>query len=268
MEWHTVEMNMGANGNVDMVAGMKEAVRPDIRRSRTAGILIWGRMAGMAVPVVLAGCAATDKPLVPSPVYAAPQMSAQTYVERSNTGAIFQPGMAGQRLFSSERRPRQIGDTLKVDISEKLVASRQQHTETSRDNKVATKGPGSGGGGNGLLKKLLNLNASASGSDAYNGKGNADNRSEFSGQLAASVINVLPNGHLVVAGERSVAHNGGVSTLRFAGVIDPRDIQPGNVVASADVVNAKVELTGQGELDETGSRTWLQRFLTDTLRVW
>ena len=34
------------------------------------------------------------------------------------------------------------------------------------------------------------------------------------------------------------------------------------------VVNARVELVGAGELDDTGSRTWLQRFLTDKLRIW
>ena len=212
----------------------------------------------------LSGCA--EKSLVPPPVYAPPQMSPQPYVERSHSGAIFQPGMSGQVLFSNDRRPRHIGDTLKIDISEKFSASRSMKTETQRSNQVATQGPGSGGSG--LFKKLLGLKANASGSDSFDGSGNADNRGEFTGQLAATVINVLPNGHLVVAGERSMAQNGGSSTLRFGGIVDPRDIQPGNLVASGDVVNARVELVGAGELDETGSRTWLQRFLTDKLRIW
>lgn len=59
--------------------------------------------------------------------------------------------------------------------------------------------------------------------------------------MAVTVINVLPNGHLLVAGERSMGLNGGVSTLRFSGIVNPRDIGPGNVVASADVVNANLE---------------------------
>ncbi|MBP6251095.1 MAG: hypothetical protein KA386_06585, partial [Leptothrix sp. (in: Bacteria)] len=44
------------------------------------------------------GCA--EKSLVPPPVYAPPQMSPQPYVERAHNGAIFQPGMASQVLFS------------------------------------------------------------------------------------------------------------------------------------------------------------------------
>jgi flagellar L-ring protein precursor FlgH len=219
----------------------------------------------IVVSASLSGCA--EKPLVPPPVYAAPQMSPQPYVERANTGAIFQPGMASQVLFSNDRRPRHIGDTLKIDIAEKFAATRSIKTETKRDNKVATQGPGTGDSG-GLFKKLLGLKANAAGSDSFDGSGHADNHSEFTGQLAATVINVLPNGHLVVAGERSLAQNGGSSTLRFGGIVDPRDIQPGNVVASADVVNAKVELVGAGELDEAGSRTWLQLFLTEKLRIW
>lgn len=86
--------------------------------------------------------------------------------------------------------------------------------------------------------------------------------------MAASVINVLPNGHLVIAGERSMAFNGGVNTLRFSGVVDPRDIRLGNVVVSADVVNARLEVAGKGELSEAAQRSWLQRVLTQSLAVW
>lgn len=222
----------------------------------------------LSVAGLLTACAAADRPLVAQPVYAAPRMSTQPYVERVPTGAIFQTSMAEHSLFSSERRPRNIGDTLKIDIAEKLTARRKLATETHRENKLSTQGPGSSSSGGGLLKKLLNLKASASGSDSYSGDGKAENESEFTGQLAASVVNVLPNGHLVVAGERSLAQNGGVSTLRFAGVVDPRDIQPGNVVASADVVNAKVELVGSGDVSETSSRGWLQLLLTEQLRIW
>ena len=82
------------------------------------------------------------------------------------------------------------------------------------------------------------------------------------------MINVLPNGHLVVAGERSVAMNGGTSTLRFSGIVNPRDIRAGNVVASADAVNARVELVGQGDVSEAATRNWLQRVLTSSMTVW
>jgi flagellar L-ring protein precursor FlgH len=81
-------------------------------------------------------------------------------------------------------------------------------------------------------------------------------------------VNVMPNGHLVVAGERSMALNGGTSTLRFAGMVNPKDIKAGNIVASADVLNARYEVSGQGDVSDAASRNWLQRLLTKTLTVW
>jgi len=217
--------------------------------------------------VFLSACAGPPTSLVQGPTHVpAPQPA--LYVERAHNGAIYQAHMAAGSLFSADKKPRQIGDTLKVDIAESLRASQKLATGTSRDNKVAVKGPGSGGKTGGLINALLNADATASGSDAFNGSGSTENSSSFNAQLAASVINVLPNGHLLVAGERSMAFNGGVSTLRFSGIVDPQDIRLGNVVASADVVNARLEVVGRGDVSEAASRNWLQRLLTQSLSVW
>lgn len=217
--------------------------------------------------LALTGCAGGPGSVVQGPLHVPPQ-PVPDYIERVSNGAIYQPGMTSVALFSAVRRPQRVGDTLKIDISEKLSASTKLATDTSRSNSVASKGPGGSGSGIGVVDKLLNLDASASGSDAFKGSGNTSKASEFQGQLAAAVVNVLPNGHLVVAGERAIALNGSNSTLRFSGVVDPRDIKAGNVVASADVVNARFEVGGEGDVPRAGQRTWLQRVLTDGLTVW
>lgn len=213
----------------------------------------------------LTGCAGHE-PLVRGPIIAAP-LVAPMNVERATNGSIFQANMSTTSLFSGEFRPRNIGDSLKVEISETVKAKREVSTDTSRENSVASKGPGSTSA-TGVLGSLLNLDASAKGSDAFKGSGTTGNNSTFTGQLAASVINVLPNGHLVVAGERSIGMNGGVSTLRFSGVVNPRDIKAGNIVASSDAVNARMELVGQGDVSEAATRNWLQRVLTNSMTVW
>lgn len=216
--------------------------------------------------VLMPGCANPQGSILQEPVAVLPTVRPAN-IERVNNGAIYQPSMQ-TTLFSGRRKPRTIGDTLKVDISENLSASNKVKTDTSRENAMATKGPGTSSTSGGLLNKLLNLDASASGSDSYSGEGSTENSSKFTGQLAASVINVLANGNLVVAGERSVAMNGGVSTLRFSGVVDPKDLKENNTVASADVVNARLEVLGRGEVSDAGRRTWLQRILTNSLSVW
>ena len=219
-----------------------------------------------ALASLATGCATTGDSIVQQPV-SAPPIARPVNIERPNNGAIFQAGMQASP-YSGRRKPRNIGDTLKVDISESLSASNKVKTDTSRDNSVASKGPGTSSTSGGLVNKLLNLDASASGSDAYKGEGSTENTSSFTGQLAASVINVLSNGNLVVAGERSVALNGGVSTLRFSGIVDPKDLKDNNIVASADVVNARLEVLGRGDVSDAGRRSWLQRILTNSLSVW
>jgi len=189
------------------------------------------------------------------------------FLERPSNGAIYQPGMNPNSLFSADRRPSAVGDTLKVDIDEGLKASQKQSTDTSRDNKLAVKGPG-GSSRVGAIERLLNLDASASGSDSFKGDGSTQTDNSFPTQMAVSVINVLPNGHLLVAGERNIGLNRGVNTLRFSGIVNPRDIRPGNVVQSRDVVNASLESVAQGDVSEASSRSWLQRVLARTLSVW
>lgn len=227
------------------------------RLAPCAALLVTALLGGCATPSIVSG------PLIVPPL----QPPDSIYLERPPNGAIYQAHLQTTSLFTNERKPHRIGDTVKVDISESLKANQRLSTDTSRDNKLAVKGPGGSNAG-GLLGSILNADATASGSDAFKGSGQTENNTSFSAQMAASVINVLPNGHLVVAGERSMAFNGGVNTLRFSGVVDPRDIRTGNTVASADVVNARLEVAGKGDLSEAGQRSWLQRVLTQSLAVW
>lgn len=214
---------------------------------------------------MLSGCATSEKPLVDSPVAVA-AMPRMAKIERVNTGSLYHASTFSSP-FNGRARPRNVGDSLKVEISESMSASSKAKTDTSRKNAMANKGPGTNSG-TGFLGSILNLDAQASGSDSFSGDGSTSNSSNFTGQIAASVINVLPNGHLVVAGERSIAMNGDTKTLRFSGVVDPRDFKPQNIVASADVINAKMEVVGRGDTSEAGQRTWLQRVLTNSLAIW
>jgi len=220
----------------------------------------------IAALLALQGCATPTDTLPLRPLTAQPTPKPAN-VERPVTGGIYHTGLAFDP-YTGRSKPKRIGDTVKVNIAETLSATQSVTTETSRSNSVATKGPGTSESGLGILGGLLKLDASASGNDAFSGKGSTENASTFKGQLAASVINVLPNGHLLVAGERSVTTTGGQTLLRFSGVVDPKDLAAGNVVQSADVINARFELAGGGEVSEAGSRSWMQRVLTGALRVW
>jgi len=74
------------------------------------------------------------------------------------------------------------------------------------------------------------------------------------------VAEVLPNGHLVVSGEKQIGLNHNVDVLRFTGTVDPLAILPGSIVNSSAVANVRVESKGRGPQHEAQTVGWLTRF--------
>ncbi|MBT0571779.1 flagellar basal body L-ring protein FlgH [Curvibacter sp. CHRR-16] len=186
-------------------------------------------------------------------------------IERANTGSLFQPQKTS--FYGGRAKPMVIGDTLKVIISESQSASNTIKSDVSRETNLSSKGPGNAPDG-AFFKDILNQNITGSGKSTFKGGGSEKEDSSFQGQLAASVINVLANGNLMIAGERIVNLHGNESVLRFTGIVDPKDIKDGNMIASRDVVNPRLEVMGKGDLPEGTQRTWWQRFLNRQLSVW
>jgi len=241
--------------------------------NRKSGAIVHSRTefasASTVMLALVLGACSSDPSLVRGPTSNRPIQQLASVERELNSGAIFQPGsLSSMVMFREDTKPSRIGDTLKIDISEALTSTNKSDTKTSRANTVATKGPGGANTISGLINQIINADASASGSDTFEGKGNMENTNKLKGKLAASVINVLPNGNLVVAGEKSLAFNGSVNTLRFSGVVDPADIKSGRTVASSDVVDARLEQVGAGLISDTSSRGWLQKMLTDALVIW
>ena len=79
------------------------------------------------------------------------------------------------------------------------------------------------------------------------------------------MIDVLPHGHLLIAGEKQIGVNENVDVLRFSGQVDPRAIFVGNVVASAQIANVRIEHRGRGQQAEAQGIGWLARFFLNVL---
>lgn len=220
-----------------------------------------------ALAVLLMGaCGGTAPTIIESPIHVRPSAPAAN-VERVATGSIFSAQMSPFALFSSEPPPQRVGDLLKIQIAETQSAENEATANASRESKFNSKGPGARMS-NGLFGGLMNQDATAGGANSVKGDGRSERNRRFTGQVTVSVLNVLPNGFLLVAGERMLSVTGDVSALRFSGVVNPKDIRQGNVVASNDTLNARIEFVGQGELTEAASRTWIQRVFNRALAVW
>jgi flagellar L-ring protein precursor FlgH len=74
------------------------------------------------------------------------------------------------------------------------------------------------------------------------------------------VAEVLPNGNLVVAGDKEIQINYGVQHLRFSGIVNPLNVRPDNSVFSTAVANARLEYREDGTLGDNAILGGLMRF--------
>ncbi|MFC4487291.1 flagellar basal body L-ring protein FlgH [Tepidiphilus baoligensis] len=209
--------------------------------------------------LVLSGCAALDTTppaIVHQPMTARPAPQSAP----PNNGAIYQAS-AVRPLFE-DRKPRYVGDTLTINLVENTSARKNTGANASRNtNSEAgisgmTRLPLSGLAG-------LSLNAGSDQSLEAKGGASADNR--FQGTITVTVIDVYPNGNLLVSGEKQLAINQGREYIRFSGVVDPVTISGRNSVESTAVADARIEYVGSGYIDEAQRMGWLQRFFLNFL---
>ena len=207
---------------------------------------------------VLAGCAGTPKPAQVD--FAAPSLAQQQAQPNSRlpSGSLFQP--TTYRASFEDRRARQVGDIVTIRIVETVTASQKSSSTAARSSNIegsitaipGLKFPGT------VAENRLRIGA---GSEVdFSGQGGTEAANTFAGTITATVAELLPNGHLLVVGEKQIGLNHNVDVLRFTGTIDPLAILPGNTVNSSAVANVRVESKGRGPQQEAQTVGWLTRF--------
>ena len=174
---------------------------------------------------------------------------------RPATGSLFQS--ASYRPSFEDRRARLVGDTLTIQIVENITASQKS---SSTANRTSSMDAGITAFPFANVTTLGQLGVGTSSKNDFSGKGGTESANTFSGSITATVVDVLPNGHLVVAGEKQIGVNQNVDVLRFSGTVDPRVIQPGSIVSSTQVANARIESRGRGAQAEAQTVGLLARF--------
>ena len=190
----------------------------------------------------------------------APPMPEPTPPPMAAMGAIFQP--AKYRPLFEDHRARLVGDTLVVQIAEKVTAVQKSTSSIDKSGSVAagvTAIPGLS------ANSFGRAGAAGNSTNTFAGKGAVENSNDFSGTITVVVRQVLPNGHLLIAGEKQIGVNSNVDVLRFSGQVDPRAIQPGNTVQSAAIANVRLEQRGRGAQADSQAMGWLGRVFLSVL---
>jgi flagellar L-ring protein precursor FlgH len=207
----------------------------------------------------LQGCATTDTVDLPSASGAAMRSVAQA---TPTEGAIY----AAQRPASlfEDPKARRTGDLLTIRLQESTNASKSSSTGTEKTSELDMPGPTIAGRpvtANGTPI----LGASIDGARKFSGKGSSTQQNQLEGSITAVVVDVLPNGNLVLEGEKWLRLNQGDEMIRVRGIVRPFDVLPDNSVPSDRIADARISYAGRGALADSNAQGWLSRFFNSPL---
>jgi len=213
----------------------------------------------LLVALLASGCDSLPKTervdFTQQPVAAITAPAPAPAITRPATGSLFHA--ASYRPSFEDRRARMVGDALTIMIIENITASQKSSSTANRNSTVEA---GISAFPFAKASTLGKLSLGTSSTNDFSGAGGTESANTFSGSITTTVVDVLPNGHLVVAGEKQIGVNQNVDVLRFSGTVDPRSVQPGSLVSSTLVANARIESRGRGAQNEAQTVGWIARF--------
>ncbi len=201
----------------------------------------------------LGGCSVVPTSIVQQPTSARP-LALETAAPAN--GAIFQGG--AYRPMFEDRRARHVGDMLTITITEKTAAVKAGASSGSKSGSVNF-------GMAGPLQSRFGATATAGGATKHADGDNQSASNTFTGTIGVTVVEVLPNGNLLVAGEKQVAMNKGVEFIRFSGMVSPDTVATGNNVLSTQVADARVEYRTNSQIDKAEMASMASRFFLSLL---
>lgn len=187
-------------------------------------------------------------------------------------GAIFD-ARNNISLFE-DYRARRVGDILTVKLEEQTDAKKETETKINKSNNNSIDNPTLFGTTPQFnlpsqlplaSTKDNNLAFGLGSNSNFKGQGDSDQKNELTGNISVSVVEVLPNGNMMIRGERVVTINQGNEYIRLSGMISPRDIEADNSISSIRIADAQISYVGDGPTNDANVMGWLSRFFVSAL---
>lgn len=215
---------------------------------------------------LLGACASADRPtLLQTPTTARPKPIQET---SANMGSLY-PAVSGgilstvsHRPLFEDRRARNVGDTLTVILNETTSAAKNSSMSAARKGSITSSfAPGTTSTRKGWYQGITDIgNFTGTGEVKNEGAGGSAANNTFAGTITVTVIEILANGNLVVAGEKQVAISNEEEIIRFGGIVNPNSLVA-NRISSQEVADARIEYRGRGATDDTQGVGWFTRIL-------
>ena len=168
------------------------------------------------------------------------------------------------RSMVADKRAQKVGDIVTIVVQENSTASKDNSTKTSKRSSVDAAintffySPANSG----LLTKGGTLPAlQFQGKQDFDGGGQINNSERITARVAVRVIDVLPNGGLLLEGRRETSFSGEKQQVVLRGLVRTEDIAANNTVFSYNVADATIQFISKGTISDNQRKGWL-------LRVW
>ena len=225
--------------------------------SRRRGAHGLGRQLASALLVsVIGGCVAVPPPSTTRLDSLADRLRAREV--KPTGGSLWGDNAAPISLFQDAKASR-VGDTVTVNIVENAQGTKSAETKTAKSSTLKAQATSFFGAPSGVTNRL---NADTSFADSYDGSGSIARSGTLTAYITTVVTDVLPNGNLVVAGQRDVTINAEQETITLSGIVRPEDIDHTNTVLSTHVADAVIEYSGRGVINDKQRPGWAMRILS------
>lgn len=166
------------------------------------------------------------------------------------------------KAMVADKKARAVGDIVTILIQESNTSSKEKSTETSKKSSVDASiasflyGPANSG----LLTKGGKYPAmSFSGASDFSGGGKISNSEKITDRISVRVIDVLPNGNLMLEGTRQTSFSGEAQEAVLRGVVRAEDVAANNSVYSYQVSDATIRFISKGTLSDSQRKGWFHR---------
>ncbi|WP_067867130.1 flagellar basal body L-ring protein FlgH [Neptuniibacter marinus] len=217
-------------------------------------------LALVAISVLLTGC--VQKQVQPNNPEYAPVRPQGLMDAKPVNGSIY--SAATSINLYGDGRAHRVGDILTIALQESTSSQKSATTEIDKSGTTSLEQATAFGSPVTALGKPVSFTLPST-TTAFEGEGTSDMSNNLTGNITVTVHDVLPNGVLIVKGEKWLNLNQGDEYIRISGMVRPQDIGSDNTVESTKLADARIAYSGTGAVNDSNVMGWMSRFFIGAL---
>ncbi len=186
----------------------------------------------------------------------------ETLSENHSANSLWRKGATS---FLQDQRASREGDILTVVVKMNDSANLQNSTKFQRASANSLAAPKLFGNETRLSDYIPGIDPknllSTAAAPSHDGKGSAQRSEAIQFEVAAMVVRRLPNGNLFIKGEQEMMVNKELRKIQISGIVAPSDIEPGNIVNSRRLSQARIFYGGEGDIQGVQGAKWGNKLL-------